>query len=325
MELDVLLIGDYDWANTGFRFSRCLRMLGLNALMIKANPHPFMYPEQAIVHPAFSGIEDPRYPKIEEMVAGAKVVHFIGSTAVAGFRKRPGQKVVVQHGGSIYRENHEQINSHFNEYADAAIIQCPDLLGLGAKNEHLIYYPVDTDFIQPDYRRRDEKKLIIGHFPSNPSVKGTKLIEDVIFDLRNSPLGEKFKYVGDSRQVSWIDNLKRMRECDVIIETVNPSLNGKTYGEWGNTALEAAALGKIVITNTHSKKVYEEQYLDDLPFLVANTEEQLKKQLDKILTDLDVNAEQTMTRWWVEKHHSMKATAERIWEKVYKHLEVFNA
>jgi hypothetical protein len=300
-------------------------MLGLNALMIKANPHPFMYPEQAIVHPSFMGVDDPRYPRIEDMVAGAKVVHFIGSTAVAGFLKREGQHVVVQHGGTIYRESHGQINDHFNQYADAAIIQCPDLLGLGAKNEHLIYYPVDTEFIQPDYKRRAEK-LIIGHFPSNPDVKGTKLIEDVIFSLRNSPLGEKFRYVGDCRQVSWVDNLKRMRECDVIIETCNTTLNGNKYGEWGNTALEASALGKVVITNSLSEDIYMKEY-GSCTLRIANDAEQLEKTLTNVIgySDDVLQAAKVTSRQWVELKHSMKATSERIWHKVYKHLEGINA
>ena len=41
--IDVLLIAKNDWANTGARFWRCLLSLGLNAVMVKGEKHPFQY------------------------------------------------------------------------------------------------------------------------------------------------------------------------------------------------------------------------------------------------------------------------------------------
>lgn len=314
--LDVLMIADHDWANTGFRFSRCLRMLGLDVLMIKANYHPFMYPEQALVHPEFLGLKGD-FPSIAELIDSAKVVHFVASTSI-NMPPITGKKYVVQHGGSIYRENHRDINEYFNQFCDAAIIQCPDLLGLGANNEHLIYYPVDTDFIQPVYERKSEK-VIIGHFPSNPSVKGTEKIEGVIRKLKNSDLGDKFEYVGSTEQVSWIKNLKRMAECDIIIETLQPELNGKKYGEWGNTALEAAALGKVVITNG-SKGSYQHEYGTTLMLNTVSGEDQLDETVSYFVESKLTPQHREQTRKWVVDNHSMQATADRLWEKVYKGL-----
>ena len=312
--LDVLMIGETDWANTGFRFSRCLRLLGLDVLMIKANYHPFMYPEQGIVHPQFMGLPS-SLPSIEELIDSAKVIHFVGSVALKDMPIIKGKKYVVQHGGSIYRENHKEINDYFNSFCDAAIIQCPDLLGLGAKNEHLIYYPVDTDFIQPVYERKSEK-VIIGHFPSNPSVKGTEKIEGVIKRLQDSDLKDKFEYRTGGR-VSWIKNLKRMSECDIIIETLQPEINGKKYGEWGNTALEAAALGRHVLTNTGNKYIYEREYGDSPSIGVVNTENELYDKLKVTIPTPFYLSYGRNARYWVEKHHSMQSTAKRLSEKVY--------
>ena len=97
-------------------------------------------------------------PELKFFVENARVVHFRDSMLIdTGFdlTKKP---VVVQHGGRSYRIAHEILNTLFNEFADAALIQMPDLLGLGAKNEHLIYYPVQTDRLKPKYNRNHEKR-----------------------------------------------------------------------------------------------------------------------------------------------------------------------
>ena len=50
------------------------------------------------------------------------------------------KKVVMQHGGTTYRMGADLCNEPFNSFVDAHIIQFPSILGLGAKNEHLIYF-----------------------------------------------------------------------------------------------------------------------------------------------------------------------------------------
>ena len=319
---DALLIGEYDWANTGFRFSRCMRLMGMDVLMIKSHHHPFMYPEQAIVHPEFMGLEG-ELPSIADLIDSSKVIHFIGSVAI----NTPtiiGKKYVVQHGGTIYRENHAEINQHFNGFCDAAIIQCPDLLNLGAKNEMLIYYPVDTELIQPVYRGQSDV-VLIGHFPSNPAVKGTKQIVEIIKELEADDLvKDKFKYIGtrdSDNPVSWWDNIRRMGTCDILIETLQSKLAGRNYGEWGNTALEAAALGKVVITNSIHQEHYHNEY-GDCALEIANTREELKETLKKwiLVSDLIRLEKRKQTRDWAHKKHGMRATGERIMEKVYRGL-----
>ena len=316
-KLHSLMLTMDDWANTGFRFNKCLRMLGLEALMFKGALHPFLYPEQAMIHPNFKGLSEAGIPNLDEIAREADVLHFVASTLVDTGVLLRDKKVVMQHGGSIYRQKHEEINDQYNKFVDATIIQCPDLLGLGANNETLIYYPVDTDWIQPVYEPKADVP-IIGHFPSNPEVKGTKLIVEAMDELEKS--GLKFHFVCETNRISWTENLKRMADCDIIIETCAPEQNGKKYGEWGNTALEAAALGKVVITNTLSEDVYRKEY-GELPLLIANDKDAIKEHIGYLLRLPDVlNQHKHVTRGWVETHHSMQATAKRLWERVYSKL-----
>ena len=328
--LDVLMVAHNDWANTGFRFSKCLRTLGINALSIKAEYHQFLYPEQSIVHPELLGVKNARFPSMQALIDHSKIIHFIGSTWIDDIEKS-GKTLVMQHGGSNYRQNYKMLNDLYADFTTATIIQCPDLLGLGAKNEHLIYYPVDTDYIKPT--KKLEFPLIIGHFPSNPEVKGTKGILEVINKLEHSKYNKYFKYIGvrsseytddfvNKYSVNWMANLKRVSECDVIIETCNPSLEGKVFGEWGNTAIEAAAMGKLVISNSLAYETYIDNYGCNPGIHIANTPEHIETHLENIFSlsgeELNLRAEDTLK--WVIANHSIEATAQRLWTKIYKEL-----
>ena len=330
--LDALLVAKHDWANTGFRFWRCLQKLGLNSLMVKGEPHRFAYPMQAPIHPSLTSKPmsfSPcvvMAPGLESLLESAHVIHLIASTwpfVAFDWKER---NVVVQHGGTAYRLDPDTCNATMDPYASATIIQCPDLLNLGASNEHLIYYPVDVDFINPDFKRRDVKRLVVGHFPSNSEIKGSKEILEVIDQLETDHYYfDKFNYVGVTNierkrdWVSWEDNLKRMAKCDIIIETLAPKNYDHPFGEWGNTCLEAAALGKIVITNCLNLDIYSREYGHFAP-CVANTPEDLKKTLmacmDMSTHEIAVKREQTRT--WAEESHSIDATAKRLWNLVYK-------
>lgn len=321
-----------DWANTGYRFCKCIEMLGINIIGYKGNPHNFCYPKQLAIH---SSITNAKYLRespiivhttdLANLVERAKAVHFIASTLVDTGIDLHDKKVVMQHGGTTYRLNAEANNTFLNTFVNKHIIQFPSILGLGAKNEHLIYYPVDTEFIKPDgYDRMNRDKLIIGHFPSDWTSKGTKTILNVIRKLEeDSRYKDKFEYVGlryldNNRRVFWYDNLERMRQCDVIIETIMPELRGKPFGEWGNTALEAAAMGKVVITNTLNMNTYRKEY-GTIPLHFANNGEELKNAIIECLA-FDLKKAKKNHREWAHENHGMKATSKRIGKLIYGDL-----
>jgi len=333
--LDALCIAWDDNANTMWRFSECLKMLGLNVLAIKGKRHPFDYEHQAPVHPSLATTPvdlapvTVLAPGLESMIHEAHVVHLFACTfpivPTVDWKK---VNVVVQHGSSNYRQYPEKCNRIFNTFARATVIQCPDLLGLGAKNEHLIYYPVDTDRIQPEYAPSDiQGRVTIGHFPSNPAVKGTETVLGVLHNLEADPkYKDRFVYLGQQHPqkpavIPWRLNIARMQICDIVIETVNPEQNGKRFGEWGNTALEAAAAGCAVVTNCHSLDTYGREY-GTLGIHVANDAYQLEERLKALLnmTPKALAVRKMASRQWAVGKHSMQATAERLWDKVYQNF-----
>jgi len=333
--MEVLMMTLNDWSNTSWRFSKCLELLGIKVKIYKGRPHHLHYPKQAPIHNAIKhGSIKSKYPtvidapELKPLVEQAHIVHFTASTFINTGADLSNKHVIVQHGGTVYRKNPTLSNLFFNPITNHTIIQCPDLYGLGANNESLIYYPVDTDLLKPVFQCSDPNKLLISHFPSGSLIKGTPTILKVINKLRrDSKINNKFKYIGvensvvGSSRLTWTKHLKRVSRCDILIETLNLQNVGKTFGEWGNQAIEAASLGKIVVTNSLAADLYKKEY-GDCALNIANTEQELEKHLRNIL---DMNAKSLLknkkeTRKWVIRNHSMKATAIRLWEKVYCNL-----
>ena len=75
----------------------------------------------------------------------------------------------------------------------------------------------------------------MGHFPSKPAVKGSDKIVEAMKNVKGN-----FEFRYSDKRVSWEEQIKRMSECDIYVERFT-----KDSG-FGITALEAAALGKIV-------------------------------------------------------------------------------
>jgi hypothetical protein len=339
--IDILFLTRHDWANTGYDFWRMALMRGYNAIMFKGAPHRFEYGTEAPLHPSLTGIPISLYPVIvmapylETLLASTYCVHFLASTYVQTNWDYSNNKVVVQHGGTTYRNYPERANAIFNKIAHKTVVQCPDLLELGANNEHLIYYPIDYAKITrtmgstwlPSFL--PNQVIRIGHFPSDPAVKGTHRILRVIKKLENDPLFRgRFQYSGIqnaegySHHVRWPEQLQRFNSCDVIIETCNPTIGGKVFGEWGNTALEAAALGKVVVTNHLHDDRYQRSYGEPCPLVVANNEKDLEQELKTLINMQPSHMIDIMKRQhrWAVELHGLEATAKRLDYLIYKDL-----
>jgi len=326
--IDVLMLTLDDNANTGWKTFKCLQRLGLTVQFLKGDYHPFGYPEQGCVHPALvRAAKEQRLfvdvPELHAYANQASVIHYVASCFVDTGVDLSKCGMVMQHGGRNYRQYYEVINKNFNGFVDYSLVQMPDLLGLGAKNEVLFYFPVDTDFIKPVYKRFSDK-LVIGHFPTLSTNKGTTEVVKVMDKLRgDGAVKDKFIYcgvreAGEEKIMLWTDNLLRMSECDVIVDVFAKTAQGKPYGEWGNVSFEAAALGKIPVSMSLKKEVYEREY-GECGIKIANTEEELEEVLRRLicLKVSDLQKEKETTRDWVNRNHGFEASAKRLWDKVY--------
>jgi len=319
--IDVLVLTQHDWANTVYRYTECLESLGLSVVAFKGEKHAFNYPKELKIHPALKDRPMNFYhyvPQLQPYAEKAKAIHYFTSTFIDTGIDPFTKNIVFQHGGTTYRLFHEYVNSLYNHFVDSTIVQTPDLLGLGADNEILITSPVQIEAIEARYDRIKKNKIVIGHFPRNPELKGSGEIVGALDSLKATDLGDKFEYVFSSDHVSWPENIKRMAKCDVIIETCNAVQVGRLSGEWGNTALEAAALGKIVITNSVKLGDYSKEY-GKPALLIANNKDAVERRVAEVLkwpAGLLAQSKRNTHKWVVE-NHSMEATAKRLWTKIY--------
>jgi glycosyltransferase involved in cell wall biosynthesis len=90
------------------------------------------------------------------------------------------------------------------------------------------------------------------------------------------------------------------------------------YGEWANTALEAASLGKLVISNTLSADIYEREY-GNLGIHIANDAQSLAATIARLvkLNKEQLVIEKKKSRKWAVENHSLEANAIRLWERIY--------
>jgi len=254
----------------------------VDAKAITSHKHPFGYKEQAEL------CSDKLYL---EYAAKAKVVIAMHSV----YKPCDFKRLFVFHGGTAYRRNHLQINEFFNRFADGAIIQNYGLLGKGAKNEH--WLPPPIELYESDYTYHGTR---FAHYPNKPGFKGTVNIM-AAFEECHIPVDYKDQFVPHA------EYLKRISGCDIYVEQL-------TTG-WGMTALEAASLGKIVITSFRGVEEYERQF-GKCEIMVALTKDELKERIKEVYkwTPKQILEKKKATRKWAETYHSFEAVGKRLKE-----------
>jgi hypothetical protein len=111
-------------------------------------------------------------------------------------------------------------------------------------------------------------RTVVGHFPSNPSKKGTGHILRVIASLR----GRKDFEFQMSTGISHVEAMRQMSRCDIIIDQLTP------FGVYGMVAVEAMALGKVVISSV-DRRLYDRCPI--VPASPTNFEDRLQDLLDR--------------------------------------------
>lgn len=307
----VLILAQSDWAYVGYTLSRCLRVVGVEADMMFKNLRGNRRPN--------CGIHFTNVNQVKKYAERADIIQFMQGQWVNTGVDLSKKRVFVFYGGTNYRVGSGGLNTIFNPIVEKSIIQTGDLFGLGAKSEVWLLPAVDLDLLRPNYKRHSGK-LIIGHMPSS-SIKGPD-INKVIAKLK-SGFGDKFDYITSTNRVSWPDNLKRVSECDIYIEScaLKQKFKDKLYktGEWGVSALEAAALGDVVVASFLSSDKYKLEY-GSHEIQVSNTLYDLENVLTKLLslTDNELLNLKKKTRAWVEQFHSFEAVGRRLKEKIYE-------
>jgi hypothetical protein len=291
--LKYLNISSNDYANCAHNNAVALRAAGVTCDDYTLETHVFGYKEQSVVvNSKFIKAIYKRYDVVQVFHSCPLMLSLV--------KDHP--NLTVMHSGTRYRENPVQANKLFNPVVKRSFTDQTEFISLGAHNLH--YLAPHTD-LKPVPKRMDGK-LVVGHFPSHPEVKGTKEIIAML-----EPYRDDFEIRIDTTIVPHEENLRRIAETHIYVELFKPELNGKEYGCMGVTAFEAAALGCYCITNNLHEQVYTSVY-GPSPFRIANTREEFQKVFE-IYRHIKPGWYHTIsTPASFYENHSARATGERI-------------
>lgn len=298
----VINISHEDYANFSYDNCQAMRSVGINADAFILKRHPFNYSNQATQLPI---------NKIREECLRADIIQVMHTCGTMyDVVKDLGKPVIVWHTGTRYRQGYEKHNERWNPLAVKHVCVLPELMKLGCINPEFISMTVDVNKLQPDYSVPEI--LRIAHYPSNVIVKGTKAITQMMAKVRQETI-RPFHFNCMTNKVSFSEQLRRLLTCDIYVELFAPTQDGYEYGSFGTTALEAAALGKIVVTNNINSEIYLKHY-GQCELMIANTPTQFDLIIKGLLnfTHEKILEKKKSTRLWVEKNHSQKATGTRI-------------
>lgn len=299
----VIFISHEDYANFSYDKSQSLKSVGVDCDSYVLKPHPFGYPKQAIR----STIEE-----ITREIEKADLIHVMHSCGTMwDLVKYSGKRIIVWHTGTRYRSEPEKHNERWNAIIERSFYALGEFENLGCKNGEFFTMTVNTD--QLNLNHCNHPLITFGHFPSNPQVKGTQNILRVLSELSTTKNRNKFRQNISIKRCDFSRQLRRMADCHVYIEMSATTQGGKPYGSWGTTALESAAMGKVVITNSLWDECYN-KYYGEHSLIVANSKQELKNQIEFLLS---LSKESIMkmgeqAREWVIEKHGYKATGERL-------------
>lgn len=301
----ILNICSDDWANFMHNNSKALKSVSVSVDEYKLNRHVFKYDSEAKTE-SISFINELILSNSYDII---QVFHSCLNWLNA--LKYTSSKVIVYHTGSVYRNNHEHFNNAFNSVVDKSVLALPEFWNLGAKNQVYCVGSVDIG------RFKKNPDIIIGHYPSNELIKGTESIKPILNKLSN----EFGILLSIKNNLSYNEIQNRLSDTVLYVELFKPELNGKKYGSFGITALEAASNGCIVITQSLSHKVYEKHY-GESPMYLIKTLEELESNLKYLLRSNKefILQKRKEHRDWIINNHSHEATGKYILNNVFNGL-----
>lgn len=227
----------------------------------------------------------------------ADILHVHGGMRRSHLALRPWKgKIVTHFHGSDARLG---VAKHHLSWASATVVSTPDLLPY-IPQATWIPNPLHIP-LPPEYRWSDENGPVhIGHFPTNPAIKGTALIQEAVAGLPGVTLSV-------FHNLSHEKALGAMKGCDLVIDQVND------IGTYGLVTLEAWALGKPVICSLRRNL-----YPYEVPLQEAEPE---VGSIQGAITYLVQNrwswrASADLGREFLHEHHDPARVTEAI-EKVY--------
>jgi len=239
MKKKVLFISVNDWANSGFKYSEAINMYSkrYECKYFCFNEHPFGYYRDNVLIDGESGfLNNEAINKLREYANECDIIHCKeNSGIIIGFEdiKFDINKPIVQtFGGSVYRTYHTEIRKRIAGISNVCTVTTPDLV---FDDEILVPLPIDTNRHVPI--EKSNRCIIIGHSPTNRTLKGT----DQILEAVGVICGEHsnvFMNMQEGLKFNYAIELKRINH--IFIDQI-------VSGYYSNSAVEAMSLGSACL------------------------------------------------------------------------------
>ncbi len=198
----------------------------------------------------------------------------------------------------------------FEKYCNKIYALNPDLLAVLPINAMFLPYGhialEEWEFINFN---ANKSKLHFAHAPSHRGVKGTELVLNAFENLRKS------KYDFDFTLIEGLSNI----EAKAVYKNVDIIIDQLYAGWYGGLAVEAMALGKIVLVYIREEDLQfiPEQMKNELPF-IRTSPSTIEADIIHVLkmSKSDLNKISINGRKYVEKWHNPNIVAKKIAEDI---------
>ena len=302
----ILNITQTDWANYGFNNMMALRIAGADADGCKFRPHGFHYENEMDIVDEMEAIQKIRKADIIQIIHSDLHCFMLC--------KNIGKKIIIYHTGTGYRQNVLSYNEYFNSFVDFSITDQTEFMELGAKGIRYLTTAIGTERIFP--QKEISGKIKIGHFPSKTKndLKGTSKILNMLYECKKLfDKEDRFEVIACLEKIPHNKYLEKLQTCDIYVELFAPEQNGKPYGCYGVTAFEAAAMGKIVVTQNLYPDIYQKEF-GGTELIYTNTKEIFMTIFEILMkqTEQELKTKQEMTRQWLVEKHSYPAIGKKL-------------
>lgn len=304
--MKILNLSVNDWANFAYDNSQSLNAIGHSCVSVVLQKHRFVYEKTSRVVT--------KKQIIAAMPQADCIQIFHSAISLAPILSSYRKPIIVYYTGTSYRQDPKASHRAFDSISSATVCALPELYVEALKHIKDPIYMVGGTFVPEQVSFLTPNKLRIAHYPSNPKVKGTETFRPLFNELLRKCHAHISTDIVDYRR-----QIQRIENCDVYVEMMAAKQGICDYGSFGITALEAAARGKIVLTNCIHDEIYTQHY-GESPFLFCNTLQELRRVLEELIDSNNIQENKRYLHELFISKHSYAATGKYIQDNVLSRI-----
>lgn len=306
MALKILMITDNDPAGMGIAFCNAINRYSEHTCRLITTQERYGFGYETDIH--LPDIEDDDFGEVEQLLKDADIIHFhvlkdenshLGPLVIRDYIK--GKKILHHHHGHPdYILNVSSYNEKYRRLNRRVIVSTPDLLKI-ADNATWVPNLVPINDVQflPRYEDTLEPEPIkICQAPTRKFHKHTNAFKSVMLRLQ-----KKYPEIEPViiEKTPYSECLKIKRACHIIFDHMR--------GWFGISSLESLSQGKPVIAGLDAWNIQcikEFTGAEEIPWVVARSEDQLEGCLEKLILDRSLRREtgiksrRFMEKFWKE-------------------------